>query len=623
MLQDIRDNATGWISKTIIGVIIVLFALTGFEAIFQSASTSNLAAKVNGEEISRNELQQAMDRQRRQMAQQYGDQIDIANIDDKIIRQAALDTLIAQRLLAQAATNAGFAVSQEIVNAQIIATPDFQIDGKYNQDLYIQLVSQAGYTPAQYQKLLAAELVNSQLQAAISGTTFITDAQIKTLLRLNEQTRDFAFAIVPQVKTATVTEVEVADYYQANTSDFMSPEQAVVEYVQLNKSQFANTVKVTDKQLQDQYAKEIANLAEQRRAAHILIEVNDDVDDVTAKAKALDLEKRIAAGEDFTALAKANSDDLGSSLEGGDLGYAGPGVYDAVFEKALFALKEGEVSKPVRGDYGWHIIKLIDINTPEVPSFESLKVKMTAEVSAQQIEQKFIEQSKLLAEKAYESSGDLQQLAQELELTVEVSEPVSRQGLVEGIFANKKVQQAVFSEEVLENGMNSDLIELDPETVLVLRVKQHIQSKQLELAEVAENIKQKLIFEKGTEQAKEQGAKLITQLKEGQTADLSWTEKPAAGRGESSVDPRVVQALFRMPKPVEDKASYHGLSLANGDFAIIRLSKVNEIDTELSAEELSMARKILGSRAAETAFTTYREQLRADAKIEIFNEDDA
>lgn len=620
MLQNIRDNATGWISKTIIGVIAALLALTGFEAIFQSVSNSNVAATVNGQEISRNELQQAMDMQRRQMQRDYGDNIDINSIDDKVIREAALEGLIGRALVADATRNAKFGFPLEMLNNTIRQTPEFQVNGQYNPGLYVQLVNQMGFTPDQYIGALSQDMQLNQLRAGIMGSTFITDAQLQHFAKIERQTRDFAYTTLAKPESVDVSDADVKAYYDANQDSFKSPEQAVIEYIQVSKDQLIDDQPVSDEQLRDQYAKEIAGLAEQRRAAHILIEVNDQVDEKAAKAKADDLEKRIAAGEDFSALAKANSDDLGSSLEGGDLGFAGTGVYDQAFEEALYALEKGQVSAPVRGEYGWHIIKLVDVRKPEVPSFESLKAKLKLDVVAQNVESKFIDLSKELSEKTFEANGDLQQPASELKLKVQVSEPFTRQGLETGVLSNKRVLQAVFSPEVLEDGNNSELIELDPSNVLVLRVKEHIESKHLELADVAADIKQQLVLQKATEQVKEQGEKLIAQFKQGEALEQKWVEEKAVARAQENLDPYIVQALFRMPKPEADKATYAGLSLANGDYVVMRLSAVNEDGAALSDEELAMYKQFFTSRAAQDAFNIYVEQLRADAKIEIVEE---
>nr|BFE89871.1 hypothetical protein GCM10020185_04070 [Pseudomonas brassicacearum subsp. brassicacearum] len=247
-----------------------------------------------------------------------------------------------------------------------------------------------------------------------------------------------------------LTDDEVKAYYDQHAKEFMTPDQVVIDYLELKKASFFDQVSVKDEDLQAAYQKEIANLSEQRRAAHILIEVNDKVTEAQAKAKIEEIQARLAKGESFEALAKEFSQDPGSANNGGDLGYAGPGVYDPEFEKALYALKKDQVSAPVRTDFGLHLIKLLGVEAPEVPTFASLKDKLTRELKTQQVEQRFVEATKQLEDASFEAS-DLAQPAQDLKLTVHTSAPFGREG-GEGIAANRAVVTAAFSPEVLNEG---------------------------------------------------------------------------------------------------------------------------------------------------------------------------
>jgi len=337
MLQNIRDNSQGWIAKTIIGLIVVLMALTGFEAIFQAATHSQDAAKVNGQTISQNELSQATDMQRRQLMQQLGKDFDPALLDDKLLRDAALKGLIDRKLLLQGAEDAKFAFSEAALDQVILQTPEFQVDGKFSADRFDQVIRQMGYGRMQFREMLAEEMLIGQLRTGIAGSSFVTDQQVDAFARLENQTRDFAaLTFKANPAAVTVSEDEVKAHYEQHAKEFMTPDQVVIDYVELKKSAFFDQVKVTDEELKAQYEKEIANLAEQRRAAHILIEVNDKVTDAQAKARAEEIEQRLAKGEDFAKLAKEFSQDPGSASNGGDLGFAGPGVYDPDFEEALY-----------------------------------------------------------------------------------------------------------------------------------------------------------------------------------------------------------------------------------------------------------------------------------------------
>lgn len=620
MLQNIRDNSQGWIAKTIIGLIVVLMALTGFEAIFQAASHSQDAAKVNGQTISQNELSQAVDMQRRQLMQQLGKDFDPAMLDEKMLREAALKGLIDRKLLLQGAEDAKFAFSEAALDQLILQTPEFQVDGKFSAERFDAVIRQMGYGRMQFREMLAQEMLIGQLRTGLAGSSFVTDKQVDAFARLENQTRDFASLTFKANPAAVkVSDEEIKAHYDQHAKEFMTPDQVVIDYIELKKAAFFDQVSVNEDELKALYEKEIANLAEQRRAAHILVEVNDKADDAQAKARIEEIQQRLSKGEDFAKLAKEFSQDPGSAANGGDLGFAGPGVYDPAFEDALYKLNKDQVSAPVRTEYGYHLIKLLGVEAPEVPTFASLKDKLTHELKTQQVEQKFVEVTKQLEDSAFEAS-DLAQPAQELGLKVQTSAPFGREG-GEGITANRSVIQAAFSEEVMDEGANSSALELDPETVVVLRVKEHRKPEQLALEAVSKNIREHLAKEKATAELKAKADKLIAGLRDGSIAKgadqegQKWKVQEAVTRNQEGIDPAELQAAFRMAKPEsKDKPVYGSVVLGDGSLVVLQLKGVNE-GAAASDEEKVQIRRYLASRAGQQDFAAFRKQLEASADI--------
>ncbi|AXA24362.1 MULTISPECIES: SurA N-terminal domain-containing protein [Pseudomonas] len=620
MLQNIRDNSQGWIAKTIIGLIVVLMALTGFEAIFQAASHSQDAAKVNGQTISQNELSQAVDMQRRQLMQQLGKDFDPAMLDEKMLREAALKGLIDRKLLLQGAEDAKFSFSEAALDQLILQTPEFQVDGKFSAERFDAVIRQMGYGRMQFREMLAQEMLIGQLRTGLAGSSFVTDKQVDAFARLENQTRDFASLTFKANPAAVkVSDEEIKAHYDQHAKEFMTPDQVVIDYIELKKAAFFDQVSVNEDELKALYEKEIANLAEQRRAAHILVEVNDKTDDAQAKARIEEIQQRLSKGEDFAKLAKEFSQDPGSAANGGDLGFAGPGVYDPAFEDALYKLNKDQVSAPVRTEYGYHLIKLLGVEAPEVPTFASLKDKLTHELKTQQVEQKFVEVTKQLEDSAFEAS-DLAQPAQELGLKVQTSAPFGREG-GEGITANRSVIQAAFSEEVMDEGANSSALELDPETVVVLRVKEHRKPEQLALEAVSKNIREHLAKEKATAELKAKADKLIAGLRDGSIAKgadqegQKWKVQEAVTRNQEGIDPAELQAAFRMAKPEsKDKPVYGSVVLGDGSLVVLQLKGVNE-GAAASDEEKVQIRRYLASRAGQQDFAAFRKQLEASADI--------
>lgn len=419
-----------------------------------------------------------------------------------------------------------------------------------------------------------------------------------------------------------MTDDEVKAHYDEHAKEFMSPEQVVLDYVELKKSDFFDKVKVKDEDLQAAYQKEIANLAEQRRGAHILIDVNDKMTDEQAKAKIEEIQQRPPRVKILPRWPK-------SSLR---IRVRHPRVAIwatqarvstiRLFEEALYALNKDQVSAPVRSDFGWHLIKLLGVEAPSVPSFASLKEKLTNDLKSQQVEQRFVEAAKQLEDSAFEAS-DLAQPAQDLGLKVQTTAPFGREG-GEGLTANRAVIQAAFSPEVLEEGSNSTALELDPETILVVRSKEHRMPEQLPLEAVAAAIRTKLVKDHAAEAVKAKGEALLAGLRDGKTPlaakqdGHSWKVMEAVTRGQEGVDPAVLQALFRMPKPEgKDKPEFTSLSLADGSFVIVRLNGVNEAAPATDAEK-SQYRRFTASRAGQQDFAAYRAQLESKAKIERF-----
>lgn len=617
MLQNIREHSQGWIAKVIIGVIILLMALTGFEAIIRAGSHQGAVALVNGEEIRQTDLNQAVEMQRRSLAQRLGPNFDPALLDEKRLRDAALKALIERELLLQDAKSNKFAFSEAALDQLILQTPEFQVDGQFNAQRFDQTIAQMGYSRLQFREMLKQEMLMGQLRAGIAGTGFVTDAELNAFAALERQTRDFATHVVKaDASKVAVTNDELQGYYDDHRSEFMTPDQVVIDYIELKKSAFADKAQVKQEDLQALYQSETANLSEQRNAAHILIEVNDKVNDEQAKAKIDEIKARLDKGEDFAALAKKFSQDPGSANKGGELGYAGRGVYDPAFEEALYGLNKEDVSAPVHSTFGWHLIKLLGVQEAKVPSLESMKPRLEAELKAREADRLFVDAIRNLESAAFEAS-DLSQPAQEQGLKVQTSKPFGREGGEEGVIANRQVVQAAFSPEVLEDGANSNAIQLDDETAVILRVKEHRKPAQQSFDDVKDNIRSTLTKQKIAETARQQGETLIADLKAGKANTIKdWKVVEAATRNQEGVDPVVLQQVFRMNKPGDNsKPTYAGVNLADGTYMVIRLTGVSVPQGTFTDEEKAMYRRFLSSRSGQEDFAAYRRALESKAEI--------
>lgn len=621
MLQNLRDNSRGVISFILIGFLVIIFALTGVEALFNWDTSANQAAKVNGEQVTEMDVARAISMQKQQMINTYGDQIPPEFLTDEYLRKPVIDNLVQRRVLAQAASDAGMAVGNTYLSEQIASAPQFKNEaGVFDNNRYQQLLRSMGYTHSTYTKILADEIIVNQLQAGVSATAFATPSQLNDVVALSFQSRDLAYAILPAAKVRESVQIDAAEiqtYYEANQQMFTTEEQVAVDYISLSVAELMKNITVTDDQLQKQFEQNQSSFvaAPERQAAHILIE-GDNQDKIKTVAD------KIAAGEDFSALASEFSDDLGSKEQGGDLGFTKGDAFPAEFESALAALKVGEVSTPVKTDAGTHFIKLLAEKGSEPPSFEEQKASIEDQLKRAEAENLFVSQLEKLREESYNAES-LQDVAQTLGLKVENS------GLFErskgtGLMANTKVVAAAFSAEVLQEGNSSDVIEIDSSNVVVVKKTDHKPSQVKPLADVQEQITNTLKDQKAKSLLDEQAAKLIADLKSGgnfselsETAGIEFKQAKAATRNSLDIDSDVLRHAFAMNKPSSASPTFSSVMTATGDLAIVAVEAVTPGGGEsITPEQKTAISAQLANIYGSNDFSSFQKFLKDAADID-------
>lgn len=354
MLQNIRNNIQGAAAKFIIALIIVPFALFGIDSLF-GGSGQVPAAVVNGEKISEGELQQAIGLQKRRLLGMMGDQIDPAMLDDAMLRKPALNTLIKQQLLLQAAAEAGIEVSTAQLHATIASMPQFQEDGRFSQARYEQVLRLQGYSSAFFKQLLRSDLIIQQLSSAVAGSAFVAGPELSRAIGLLHETRDYHFITVAQAPyraSVKLSDEEVETYYQENAKQFLSEAAVRYSYVELSEEDFFEPVSEDQVMAEYQRLVEASNAQVEREAAHILIEINEDMSREDASSQLEKIRQAVLAGADFAEQAQKYSADAGSADEGGALGFSSGDSFPAEFEEALAGLKDGEVSPVIETEAG-------------------------------------------------------------------------------------------------------------------------------------------------------------------------------------------------------------------------------------------------------------------------------
>lgn len=624
MLQSLRDNLKGTFAFIIIAIIIVPLALFGVESLFNGTGTGQEAAKVNGDDISEMDLRRAIYMQKQQMIARFGENLPADFISDERLREPVLNNLIDSELLRQSAVEQGMAISSQKLDQIILSAPQFQTDGKFDADQFIAVLRNMGYTPATYKALLEQDMINNQLQQGLTASDFTLPNELAESTALSLQARDFSFvtlSMASALEGVAATEEEIDAYYAANKSQFVQSEQVAVEYIDLTPDALMLKTDVSDEEIQAQYQQnmEAFEARVERRAAHILLELKDDESE---KALLVEIQEKLAAGEDFAALAKEYSEDVGSNESGGDLGFSAGDTFPEEFEVALAELDIDEVSAAVETDAGIHIIKLLEVRGDKAPTLAEQKSSIVYNLTRAKAEEQFTELLEVLAEESYNAES-LGEVAELLDLDVSQSELFGRSG-GKGLMGNAKVLEAAFSDDVLNEGNSSELIELSEQRVAVVKLINHVESHIKEKALVAEEIEAILKAQKVADQLSVRSAEIVAELNSGDALteiatklDLSVQENTAVTRTGSAVDSEILERAFSLAKPTEGPV-VSSFSLNNGDFVVLSLSKVvaGDVNTLSAAEQQSLSAQLAG-QSSNASYQAYRDQLKSSAEINI------
>jgi peptidyl-prolyl cis-trans isomerase D len=627
MLQKIRDNTQGWLSRIFLGFIILIFAVFGIGSIVDTMMFTTPTLSVNGVDISVAEIDSLTQQKAQEFFAQLGEDADTSGFDEALFRENAINELVQRELLVQSALRSKMGISSTSVDRQIAQDPNFQIDGAFNAERASLLIRNQGYSPAGYRSVLAREKMLNQILVAYSATGFATPAEMQRLLELVHQKRTFRYlslGLAGQTEGIEISDEEINTWYQDHQDDFMKEEQVTIEYLELNKNDMMAEVEVSEEELQTMYADEqTAFQAEtERHAAHILFNAATEEEFTAAQAEAEAVKARLDAGEDFAALAAEVSDDTGSAEMGGDVGYTTGSNFVEPFEAALRELDVGAVSAPVRTEFGIHLIKLLEENETEVETFEQRRTALENDLRARKANDIFVARSEELSTLAYEAV-DLQQPAEALNLTIQRSEPFGRSGGL-GITALRGVIDAAFSPEVLEEDLNSELVALDDSRSVVLRVVDHQLPAVRPLEEVREEISAILRLEKAKEQVRLIGETILSSLQGGSNIDgllaaqnTTWTQVDAVERTVAGANAEIADKVFAMPRPAEGETELAGYTLADGSYIVVELQDVIDgVEADFQENEAENMRNFVSQQMAANDLAGFMGNLEARADIE-------
>ncbi|MEQ5834514.1 SurA N-terminal domain-containing protein [Marinobacter sp. NFXS9] len=620
MLQDIRNNAQSTIAKVIIVLLVIGLSMFGVRAIIGGFSGEPEVATVNGKDITEREFTRTVQMQRQQKLAQM-DNPDPSLINEDQIRKQVLEGLIQRTVLTQDAEDQGLALSEQDVDSLITSMPQFQVDGEFNRNAFVAAVRNMGMGVAEFRQALRRQFAINQIRAGISQSAIVNTQTAKDILRIQSQTRTFQTLRIPASAVADdvkISDDDVATYYDEHKADFVQPESVDVSYITLSIDDLAKQEDISEDAVRDLYEQRKQDLGgeEQRRASHILIEDGDN-----AQKTAQEVEKKLADGADFAKLAKEYSADPASAQQGGDLGYAGKGVYDSAFEKALFSLKDGEISDPVKTQYGYHIIKLTGVRKTEAPSFDEMKDDLRQELARQKAGKTFSEIRTKLADIAY-SDPSLEGPAKDLNLTIQTRDDVKRKGN-KAPFDHEGLLRQLFSDDVLSGEFNTEVIDVDKSTSVVAHVRKHHPEEQLSLDAVKDRIHDQLRAKRISEALADKSKALVERLKQGDApGDVAaavngeWQSHDAVSRNAGDVEFDVIRSAFSMPRPASDDSSTYDWVNGAQRAVVIALNKVTDGKVEGKEDQIKALTQYLNNQRGQREYAAYVQSLRDSAEVE-------
>ncbi|MDH2925181.1 peptidyl-prolyl cis-trans isomerase D [Nicoletella semolina] len=614
MIEKMHEKTNSLWFKVIFGLIAVTFVLGGIGGTLIATDTS--AVKVNGEEISQHAFNNAKNNEQNLRIQQLGERYwDLMETPEysRTFHQDVLNQLVNEELLRQYAAELKLGISADQIKSEIVNLDIFQKDGKFDNHLYQQLLRNNGLSADQYAAIINQDMLFSQLQEGVISSNFIVPAQQELLAKLllqKRQVRLSTLSLEQEITQQNVTDNELVAHFDQHQNNFVKPETLTAEFVSITPKDIEKNIKVTDEQIEHYYQTNLSQYVTkaEKQIAHIQVETAD---------QAVEIAKEIANGGDFAQLAQQKSLDKLSAANGGDLGWVTTGIFPKAFEEAAHTLNVGEVSNPVEVEGKYHIIKVLAEKKPTQIPLEQVKAQITDTLRSELVLTEYSRITREMANHAFESNGSLAEVAKVANLTVQNTESFTQEN-VPAPLNHEKVIKALFSDELRQNGQNSEALEvgdsLSPHTLFV-RVSKYEPQRLYTFEEAKEAVTRSLKQERAENALKIKAENQLKALQEGKLDTVTF-DKSEEFAFIQHQDPVLSNTIFAMPKPSNDnpvQPTYRiGKNLA-GDTVIIALDKVTDGDiTQFKAmiPQLEQANQL-------SMLQSLTQALRERASIEI------
>lgn len=508
MLAQMRKNVGSWIIKLLLGGIVVVFVFWGVGPEQQNPNTT--VASVDGKPIGYMEYSRAYQNLVENMRRQFGGNFNEEMIQALNLKEQAVNQLVDRRVILNAADKMGFIVSDEELATSINAIPAFQTDGGFSTRAYQQVLSRMGLTPEVFEASQREDLMIQKVSDFITRTVNVSDREAVAWYQWENTTVDIEYLLLDPTHydEVTVNEAELRQYFETNGNRYKTAPQIKVRYLGFRTADYKSRVKIGDDEVKTYYEENQAEFfsPETVEARHILVAVDKDADAETVEAarlKAADIHARVVNGEDFGELAKQLSEGP-SKDQGGYLGTFGRGRMVKPFEDAAFALQTGDISEPVRTDFGWHIIKVEQHKAAETLTLEASRDRIRGRLSDQKARALALED----AESAYDTSyggDDLLTAAERYGVTVQTTGALARSDAIPGLTDSRKFMETGFSLETMAISEVQDL----GDGFYIIQILEKYPARIPAFADVQARITQDLKEEKQWQQAEAEALEML------------------------------------------------------------------------------------------------------------------
>lgn len=616
--------------KLMIGIFVVIippFAFFGIDSYFQRGGGSDGVATVGDHKITQNEFNLAL-RERQEMLQRMANgRVDPALIDSPELRFSVIDNLVQQRLLLSRAAQLGLVVTDKQVQQVVAGVEAFRDDGKFSYARYEELLKAQGMTPVVFEQRVRQDLTTDHVIHPYTASTFVSRAEAANLLRISEQQREIShYTLSPDRFVAQVKlDADAAKkYYDSHQDEFRIPEQVRIEYVTLSAESLVAQMQPSAAEVRKAYDENAKRfeVKEARRASHILIAVDASGGAEAkkkAQAKAEELHARLTKNpKEFAALAKQHSQDPGSAANGGDLGFFERGAMLKPFDDAVFSMKTGEISRPVETEFGYHIIRVDNVRGGKAKSFDEARAEIEAELKKQLASRKYAELADAFSNTLFEQSESLQPAADLIKATPQKSGWISRTGADNALLGNPKLLQAVFSDDVLKNKRNSEVVEVAPGVLLGGRVIEHKPATVQRFEQISGALIKKLKLQQAAQLAAQEGRARLAALKEGKSPEVTWSAPVLASRNDpKGVSGETLRQAFKTD--VSGKLPAYSGAETGGGYTLVRVSKVQDGAADAKDKQNAIA-QTMRQVAGQAELAAYLASLKQKTEVQIRRE---